>query len=156
MMKTFEGYRRQDITGMEAMDSEFAISVAENESCSLPSQLDVPVSNRFVWEELTLENRCRRANQRQHIVCDLEAMEPTMTSHAFDFYGTYARISETQKFKYAETTLIRFYRALVQEVLASNENLKSEIQNMLDINKKYEINEEDVKEAIRKEKEKRS
>ena len=37
MMKTFEGYKRQDITGMEAMDSEFAISVAENESCSLPS-----------------------------------------------------------------------------------------------------------------------
>ena len=68
-----------------------------------------------------------------------------MTSHAFDFYGTYVRISETQKFKYAETTLIRFYRALINEVLDSNENLKSEIQNMLDINKKYEINEEDVK-----------
>ena len=50
-----------------------------------------------------------------------------MTSHAFDFYGTYVRISETQKFKYAETTLIRFYRALINEVLDSNENLKSEI-----------------------------
>ena len=78
-----------------------------------------------------------------------------MASNAFDFYGTYVRISETQKFKYAETKLINFYKALIQEVLASNETLKSEIDNMIDINKKYELNEEEVKEAIRKEKGKR-
>ena len=42
-----------------------------------------------------------------------------------------------------------------REVLESNEKLKSEVDNMIEINKKYEFNEDEVKEAIQLEKEKR-
>ena len=80
---------------MDSQTSEFDINVAEEASCQLPDQHDVPPPKRFVWEELSVDARCRRANQRSHIICDLENMEPNMTSHAFDFYGTYVRISET-------------------------------------------------------------
>ena len=36
-------------------------------------------------------------------------MEPTFTSSAFDFYGSYVRINEPQKYKYAETQITFFY-----------------------------------------------
>ena len=121
IQKTFEGYQRQDIAAMDAQQSEFDLNVEETNSCSLPDQEGVqPVSHRFVWEELSVDARCRRANQRSHIICDLENMEPNFTNHAFDFYGTYVRISETQKFKYAETKLINFYKAIVDEVMEAN------------------------------------
>ena len=78
-----------------------------------------------------------------------------MTSHAFDFYGAYVRISEGQKYKYAEGRLIQYYKALVDEVMTQNERLKDEVDLMININKKYEFNEEEVKQAMKKEKDKR-
>ena len=43
-------------------------------------------------------------------------MVPTFTDKAFDFYGTYVRINEPQKYKYAETELIRFHEDLIQQL----------------------------------------
>ena len=79
-----------------------------------------------------------------------------MTSHAFDFYGTYVRISEGQKYKFAEGRLIQYYKALVDEVMETNENLKNEIDIMINTNKKYEFNEEEVKKAMEVERRKRT
>ena len=62
-------------------------------------------------------------------------MEPVFAKKDFDFYGTYVRISESQKFKYAEGRLITFYKALLEEVLKSNETLKAEVDTMISINK---------------------
>ena len=47
-------------------------------------------------------------------------MEPQMTNNAFDFYGIYARISEPQKFRYAENKVTNHYKHLVQEVMYKN------------------------------------
>lgn len=52
-----------------------------------------------------------------------EDMEPLMTDQVFDFYNLYTRISEHQKFKYAESRLTLYYKDLLEEVLAENENL---------------------------------
>ena len=78
-----------------------------------------------------------------------------MANKCFDFYGAYVRISENQKYKYAEGKLILYYKDLIEELLRVNEQLKSEVDGMFDINKKYEMNEEAVKEAIALEKQKR-
>lgn len=141
---------------MEAMTSEYELSCAEERECQTPSQADVkPVTRRFDWEKLTVDERCRRAIMRSHVIADLEDMEPNFTNQAFDFYGTYVRISESQKFKYAEGKLINFYKGLLIEVLESNEKLKSEVETMIEINKKYEFNEDKVKEAMEAERKKR-
>ena len=40
-------------------------------------------------------------------------MEPKLTNKAFDFYGVYTRISEAQKFRYAESKVIAYYKDLI-------------------------------------------
>ena len=50
----------------------------------------------------------------------MEEMEPQMTNHVFDFYGIYTRISELQKFRYAENKVSNHYKHLVQEVMYKN------------------------------------
>ena len=89
------------------MHNEEALIQMEDKQCETPEQKTVyPITRRFVWENLTVDDRCRRAAMRSHIICDLENMEPNFTKHAFDFYGTYVRIGEAQKYKYAETQVI--------------------------------------------------
>lgn len=83
-------------------------------------------------------------------------MEPKITETPFDFFGCYIRISEDQKYKYAEEKLTMYYKDLVEEALRHNEQLKFEVQALLDVNKKYMFNEEQVKEAIADERRKRS
>ena len=82
-----------------------------------PSQLHLPPGQRFVWESLSVDDRCKRAEYRAHIKTEFEQMEPTMTKEAFDFYNTYVRISEGQKYKFAEARLILYYKDLLDEVM---------------------------------------
>ena len=60
---------------------------------------------------------------RSQVLVKFEDMEPFMSDKVFDFYNLYTRISETQKYKYAESRIILYYKDLLEEVLAENENL---------------------------------
>ena len=50
-------------------------------------------------------------------------MEPQFCDKAFSFYGTYTKISEPQRYKFAETNLVLFYKDLLDEVLKENDTL---------------------------------
>ena len=65
-------------------------------------------------------------------------MEPTFCNKAFGFYGTYVKISEPQKYKYAETNLVNFYRDLLEELLMKNDSLQYQVEELLRLNGVYE------------------
>ena len=119
-----------------------------DEQLKLPEQKGVPAATRFDWDTLSVDDRVARAERRAHIKCEFENMEPTMTKSAFDFYGCYVKISEPQKYKYAENKVILYYKDLIGELLKSNETLRGNVDNMIAINQKYEFNEEEVKAVI--------
>ena len=75
---------------------------------------------KFNWGELSIEEKVQRAENKAHVECKMEEMEPQMTNHVFDFYGIYTRISELQKFRYAENKVSNHYKHLVQEVMYKN------------------------------------
>lgn len=64
-------------------------------------------------------------------------MVPTFTDKAFDFYGTYVRINEPQKYKYAETELIRFHEDLIQQLFTKINLQNMEVDQMAKLNKSY-------------------
>ena len=68
---------------------------------------------KFIWEDKTTDERINRAENRAHIDEKHFNMASTFTNKAFDFYGTYVRINEEQKYKYAETQITFFYRDLI-------------------------------------------
>ena len=47
--------------------------------------------------------------------------EPEFTNKAFDFYGGYTRITDDQKYKYAETQVTMFYKDLCDELVKKNQ-----------------------------------
>ena len=65
-------------------------------------------------------------------------MEPAFCGKAFSFYGTYVKISEPQRYKYAETNLVLFYKDLLDEVLMENDTLHYQVEEMLRLNGVYE------------------
>lgn len=156
IMKKFTGYQLQPIGWSDRDDNQVAHANQYIDQCNLPEQSsDLPPSCKFDWQKISIDDRCDRADLRVHINCDLESMEPNMTKHAFDFYGSYVRISEAQKYKYAENRVVSYYKDLVHELLTSNESLRLEVASMININKKYEFNEEEVRQAIASEQAKR-
>ena len=63
-----------------------------------------------------------------------------MSGKVFDFYNLYTRISEHQKYKYAEGKQTLYYKDLLEEVLEENENLKGQIETLLVVNMRAETN----------------
>ena len=85
----------------------------------------------------------------------LQEMEPTMSNKVFDFYGLYTRISENEKFRYAESKVVAYYKDVSQELVMANAVLKAQIETMIGINQRNAQNEEEMKAKVRKEKNKK-
>ena len=79
----------------------------------LPEQKGVAPATKFDWEKLSISDRVLRAERRPYIKCEFENMEPKMTKTAFDFYGCYVKISEPQKYKFAENRILFYYKDLI-------------------------------------------
>ena len=95
-------------------------------------------SKKFVWSDMPFNLRVERARERAHIKTELNDMEPVLTDKVFDFYGTYVKINENQKYKYAETKLILFYKSLIEELMAENSTLKDQVNQLLQLNAEYD------------------
>ena len=93
-MKKFQGYRRQGMKHAEIEKTEMNMFEQTQNLCKPPDLQDFPKDWPFVWENLSVDDRVKRAANRAHIDCQVEAMEPNFTKSAFDFYGCYVRISE--------------------------------------------------------------
>jgi len=72
---------------------------------------------------------------------DTYKKKPTFDDNAFNFYGVYTRINPEQKYKYAETKTVMFYKDICDELLGRNEALAAEIEIMIDMNNNYRFNE---------------
>ena len=66
---------------------------------------------------MDVDDRVKRANLRNHFVVKIEDAEPLLHTDRFDFYGAYVRISEDQKYKYAEGRLLSYYKDLISEAM---------------------------------------
>jgi len=93
--KCFEGYLRQEMSDSEALDSQQSIKRLGDLKCETLQPSKAFRKWTFDWDKLSVNERVDRAGRRSHIMCKLESMEPTLTKHPFDFYGTYVRISES-------------------------------------------------------------
>ena len=62
---------------------------------------------------MSIEDKVERVEDKATMQIRLEEMEPQFTDKAFDFYGVYTRISEPQKFRYAESKVINHYKKLI-------------------------------------------
>ena len=121
---------------------------------NFPDQSGVNDTSRFVWETMPLEARFKRANERPHIKTNQDNMEETLTNKAFDFYGCYVKISEAQKFKFAETKLVKFYKDLCIEAIDKNIILQSEVESSTELNRQYEQDREQMRQSVISEKQK--
>ena len=101
-LKSLVGYRLQDISVMDEIENDRRMARETDALCVYPSEESEAEVKQFVWEDLTIDERVKRASYRSQIVADLEDMEPQLSNKVFDFYGVYTRISEAQKYKWAE------------------------------------------------------
>ena len=108
-----------------------------NDQLFLPTSQQT--SRKFVWADLPIEKRIERARQKAHIETELNDMEPLLADKAFDFYGTYVKINENQKYKYAETKLIHFYKDLLEEAVQENNTLRDQVDELLRLNAEYDL-----------------
>ena len=61
-------------------------------------------------------------------------MASTFADKAFDFYGSYVKIAEPQKYKYQEQRLVAFYKDLCIEALEKNLTIQNEIDSVRELN----------------------
>ena len=132
-------------------------SVYENQiqiNQNINDQMLIPTSKltsrKFVWENLSVEARIDRASKRAHIETELNDMEPILVDKAFDYYGTYVKINENQKYKYAETKLILFYKDLLEEAMMKNNTLRDQVDQLLQLNKEYDLDHKKHLHAVEK------
>ena len=59
-----------------------------------PLQVDQEEERKYTWEEMSIEDRYTRADNRAHINARVENMSNLFTNKAFDFYGGYVKIAE--------------------------------------------------------------
>ena len=91
-MRFEDEYNISTINRKNVEKSEPLVNAIDKETLEYPDQNRVV--EKFVWENLTVDERIARAEKRAMIgKMDID-MEPTFTSSAFDFYGSYVRINE--------------------------------------------------------------
>lgn len=109
--KTFWNFRRAKVDPMEAYQQEEKFDEEEEKRASkIPGTYQ---GYKFDWSGLSTEDKVERASHRAYIKCELEDTEPFIAQQAFNFYGVYTRISELQKFRYAEGKVINHYKSLI-------------------------------------------
>lgn len=56
------------------------------------------------------------------------------TRKPFSFYGGFVRIAEGQKVKFAETSVVKYYISLVDELMRNKEAMDAQLSIVTDIN----------------------
>ena len=154
-MKHFTAIKEQKQRWDDKEKSEFNQGNEEYAKCVPPEQRGTLPGKRFKFEDLPIDVRVARASMRSQVMTKFEDMEPFMSDKVFDFYNLYTRISEHQKYRYAESRLTLYYKDLLEEVLGENESLKGQIETLLVVNMRAESNSQEVKQKMKQEKEKR-
>lgn len=61
-----------------------------------------------------------------------------LTRKPFNFYGAYVRINEDQKYKVAETKVVKYYISIIDQMVMKNQSSDEMVKMLYDLNRRID------------------